>query len=147
MTAQEHNKTLGILFLVFGVGNLLLLIPAAIGVVRILEQIGEINRGLGAANPENYQRSINYFLILVIAIGILSIISSSVQIIAGFGVVKHKPWARSVAVLAAIMSLISFPIGTALGIYALWFSFGVKGKEFYTAQIFQAPPTPPQNWT
>jgi hypothetical protein len=33
---------------------------------------------------------------------------------------KFKSWARVLASILAILNLLAFPIGTALGIYTLW---------------------------
>lgn len=40
--------------------------------------------------------------------------------IAGWGLMAHCPWARMLAIILGCISLIHFPIGTALGIYTLW---------------------------
>lgn len=41
-------------------------------------------------------------------------------ILVGWGLRNHEPWARTVAVVLAILSLFHPPFGTALGIYTLW---------------------------
>ena len=41
-------------------------------------------------------------------------------LIAGFGLLAYKPWARILAIVIAAINLINIPIGTILGIYALW---------------------------
>ena len=38
----------------------------------------------------------------------------------GVGLLNLRPWARSIGTIIAILELLNFPIGTALGIYALW---------------------------
>jgi hypothetical protein len=38
----------------------------------------------------------------------------------GWGLLSHQPWARMAAIILAILNLIHFPLGTALGIYTLW---------------------------
>jgi len=40
--------------------------------------------------------------------------------IAGGGLLAHSPWARVLTIVLACISLIHFPLGTALGIYTLW---------------------------
>jgi hypothetical protein len=42
------------------------------------------------------------------------------NLIAGIALLKHKRWARTLAIILAILALPSFPAGTAAGIYALW---------------------------
>lgn len=38
----------------------------------------------------------------------------------GIGLLKYRPWARSTGTVISIIELLNFPIGTVLGIYALW---------------------------
>jgi hypothetical protein len=38
----------------------------------------------------------------------------------GIGLLNLRPWALSIGTIIAILELLNFPIGTALGIYALW---------------------------
>lgn len=38
----------------------------------------------------------------------------------GVGLLKHRSWARTLGFVVAALSLFSFPIGTAFGIYAFW---------------------------
>jgi uncharacterized membrane protein len=40
--------------------------------------------------------------------------------IAGIGLLARSPWARMLAIVLGCISLIHFPLGTALGIYTLW---------------------------
>ena len=53
-------------------------------------------------------------------IGGYLILSGAVNLIAGIGLLKFKSWARILALILAILNLLAFPIGTALGIYTLW---------------------------
>jgi len=41
-------------------------------------------------------------------------------LLAGYGLLTRKPWARVLAIVVGILSLLNFPIGTAIGIYTLW---------------------------
>jgi hypothetical protein len=40
--------------------------------------------------------------------------------IAGWGLMARYPWARMLAIILGCISLIHFPLGTALGIYTFW---------------------------
>jgi len=42
------------------------------------------------------------------------------QIIGGVFLLKFRPWARYLAIFYGAVELLSFPIGTAIGIYTLW---------------------------
>lgn len=41
-------------------------------------------------------------------------------IVVGAGLMKFRPWARSAGTVLAVLEMLNFPIGTALGLYALW---------------------------
>ncbi len=55
----------------------------------------------------------------VIVAGILIVLSIP-GLIAGVGLLRHQSWARILAIILAIISLFNFPIGTIIGVYALW---------------------------
>jgi hypothetical protein len=50
---------------------------------------------------------------VLVALGIPSLI-------AGIGLLKQKGWARTLAIVLAVLALVSFPVGTAAGVYTLW---------------------------
>lgn len=63
---------------------------------------------------------------VVIIYGLLSIPS----LVAGYGMLKRRSWARMAGIIASVLSAISFPFGTALCVYSLWFLFGDAGKDY-----------------
>ena len=52
---------------------------------------------------------------------ILVFASSLLGIVAGIGLLLLHPWARPIAVMGSLVQLFVIPLGTALGILALWF--------------------------
>jgi hypothetical protein len=54
------------------------------------------------------------------AIGLLISGFAIAGAIAGWGLIARCPWARMLAIILGCISLIHFPVGTALGIYTLW---------------------------
>ena len=54
--------------------------------------------------------------ILITMFAILSIPG----IIAGIGLFKRKEWARILTLILSVLHLLSFPIGTAVGVYSIW---------------------------
>ena len=54
-------------------------------------------------------------------------------ILAGYGLLNYKSWARILAIILAILNLILFPIGTAIGIYTLWAMFKDENKALFAA--------------
>src|SRR5207247_9600302 len=54
-----------------------------------------------------------------IGIAVFLIVIALPGIIAGVGLLKFRPWARILAIIIGALHLLSFPFGTALGVYAL----------------------------
>jgi hypothetical protein len=50
---------------------------------------------------------------------------------AGWGLMERAPWGRVVAIIAAILNLLKFPIGTALGIGTLVVLLGYRNTTLY----------------
>lgn len=143
MTAKEHNKLLGIFHLIQG--GLL----AFAGVI-----LGLIYGGMGLAFKANAQKPEEQmvgtvFLVLAFVIAPVILIFAGLNLAAGYKLLKEKAGARTWGIIASVICLPSFPLGTALGIYGLWFLLGEEGKRFYLGgahqNMFNAPP-PPQNW-
>lgn len=56
-------------------------------------------------------------------------------ILAGYGLLNFKNWARILAIILAILNLILFPIGTALGIYTLIIMFNEETKALLRGDV------------
>ncbi len=54
--------------------------------------------------------------IVIILVAIFSIPG----IIAGIGLFKRKEWARILTLVLSVLHLLSFPLGTAVGVYSIW---------------------------
>src|SRR5579872_3384429 len=54
-----------------------------------------------------------------------------VSLLAGWGLREHTEWGRPVALLAAAVALLQFPIGVVLGIYAFGVLFGKQHSALY----------------
>jgi hypothetical protein len=64
-------------------------------------------------------------------IAFATVFAAAVALVAGYGLLNRRPWGRIVAIVAAILALIKFPLGTALGIYTLWvLAPGASGLEY-----------------
>ncbi|GEN08025.1 hypothetical protein SAMN05443572_106553 [Myxococcus fulvus] len=46
----------------------------------------------------------------------------------GIGLLKRRTWSRVLALVLGILNLANFPLGTCLGIYALWF-YAQEGSD------------------
>ena len=68
---------------------------------------------------------------IFVGIGVISFIIGIIYVIVGWGLWTMKSWARLAAIVLAVISLISFPIGTILGIIILWYLFKPEIKEAF----------------
>jgi hypothetical protein len=119
MTPEEHNKTLGILHLAYGGLHGLILLLMFAFFIFIASASGD--------------KGVDGFFFFVM--GIVLFFSAAVSIpsfIAGYGLMKRKRWAKLWGLIAGVMAGMSFPLGTALCIYTIWFLFGeAGGRELY----------------
>jgi hypothetical protein len=53
--------------------------------------------------------------------------------IAAWGLFRFRPWARVVAIILAVLHLFSFPLGTAIGVYALWVLLSSETQPLFAA--------------
>ena len=51
--------------------------------------------------------------------------------VAGWGLLERAPWGRVVAIVAAILCLLKFPFGTAMGIWTLIVLLGYRNSTLY----------------
>ena len=50
---------------------------------------------------------------------------------AAWGLMERTPWGRVLAIVAAFLSLLKFPIGTAIGIWTLVTLMGYRNQTLY----------------
>jgi len=103
---RQHVPILGWCFIVYHA------IVALVGIC-----IGLIVSGAGAISGE--RDAIFVTGAVGVAIAGFLIVLSLPGIIAGLGLLKFRPWARILAIIVGALHLLSFPLGTALGVYTL----------------------------
>jgi hypothetical protein len=143
MTAREHNNLLGILIMVQG--GLVALIGILLGFIY-----GGVGAAmLGSARRDEEQLAGGAVMAFGIMLAIVMIGIAAFDLFTGAKIRKVAPIGRILGIIVSILSLFSFPLGTALGVYGLWFLFGDMGKSLYLGS--QAPsggfsPPPPNSW-
>ena len=143
MTAKEHNKIVGILLMAHGGLQALVMIF-----------LGLVYGGLGAmflvAGKKDEKFVGLVFIVMIFVIGFVFLLFIIPQIWGGWKMIKEKPGAKTWGIVGSIISLLNFPLGTAVGVYGLWFLFGEMGKSFYSGLTGSGsssmPPPPPQGW-
>jgi apolipoprotein N-acyltransferase len=116
----KHTSILGILWIVVSVFHL---IP------------GLVIFGFSHAGFPFLPAQLRGFLVPIIgALGVLIAITAVAGILAGWALLTHQPWGRMFAIVIGCLKLISFPFGTALGIYTLWVLASPGAEEEYQRQ-------------
>jgi len=54
--------------------------------------------------------------------------------LAGIGLLKMQPWARIVGIIVGVLHILSFPLGTALGVYTLWVLLNAETEAMFRGQ-------------
>jgi hypothetical protein len=104
---ETHVKVAGWLWIVLGA---LTLLGAVCAVVSIA------SGGLFSEDPDALLGS----GIAATCGGGFLLLAGGLNLVTGIGLLNFKNWARILAIIFAILNLLAFPIGTALGIYTLW---------------------------
>ena len=107
---------LAILALVGG----LFMIGAKDAIIEIMEDQPEVTEGI-----------IDLVDSRLFGVGIIAFVLAICYIITGWGLWTLKSWARIVAMILAAISLLSFPIGTIVGIVVLWYLFKPEIKRAF----------------
>ena len=129
MTASEHSRYLAVGFGIFAAlfaFTFLLLMLVSLGVfvalgISFANETGDANQaGFGILGGA-------FAVIFYLVLGLLLVLPTA---IASRKLWKRRPGARGWAIVAAILIVWTFPVGTFLAIYALWFCFSA-GREIH----------------
>lgn len=143
MTAKEHNKIVGILLMAHG--GLQALVMIFLGLIY-----GGIGTMILATGKKDEKFVGLIFIVMIFILGFFFLLFIIPQIWGGWKMIKEKPGAKTWGIVGSILSLLNFPLGTAVGVYGLWFLFGEMGKSFYSGMTGSSsssmPSPPPQGW-
>lgn len=133
MTPEQHNKYLGWSHLGYGVFFTLIfsLFFMFFGVAMIGAMLSEP----GAAGPPAF-----IFVIMFLFIAVMFGATTLPSLIAGYGLLKRRKWARTWAIISAVLAAAQFPMGTAVTVYTFWFLFSEPGKQLFEANNYALPP-------
>lgn len=109
MNNEQHLSVLGSLYIAVGLLNLILAVFlfAAMGI-----------QAAGSGDARAMMATMTSDVRLVVAS--VSLLAGLLTLVGGVGLRKRKSWASGLVWVLACMSLLSLPIGTVLGAYALW---------------------------
>lgn len=74
---------------------------------------------------------VGFLSALFTTIGILILGKAACGFIAGRGLMHYDPWARTLALVLAFISLFNIPFGTAIGVYTLWVLLPTQAQQEY----------------
>ena len=113
--------------------SILFWVLAALAIIGSLVMFGAKNAIIDIIQdqPDVSESVIDFVDSMMIVGGVIALIVAVLYIITGWGLWTMKSWARIVAIILAIISLLSFPIGTIIGIVILWYLFKPEIKEVF----------------
>lgn len=137
MQGTDHNKILGIIHLVYGI--------LGVGLIALISVVFLVFIGISAASADGLLGAGILGVVLLVFL-VINIVFSIPSFLAGYAMLKKKKWARTASIVAAVTDGMSFPFGTALCIYTLWFIFSDQGRMLYDNMrpAGALPPAPPQ---
>lgn len=132
MTPEQHNKYLGIAHLFHGGFNIVLTVLIMTFMTIMM-----------SSDPHPPPGGFFAFLWIVV-VGMTAVMTSP-AFIAGYALLKRKKWAKTAAIVSAVFSATSAPIGTGICAYTFWFLFSEQGKRLYDPAPLGLPPAS-VNW-
>jgi len=99
--------------------------------------------------PPPPEAIVGIFVVIMMFIIVVTLIFCIPKVVAAYGLRRGKSYAKLWTIIACVLAVMSFPLGTAVGVYGLWFVFGDAGKAFFDGPDFNPSPVsapPPNNW-
>ena len=126
MTSEEHNKFIGIGFLVHGGLQVLMLLFMGLFFGLFILSI--------ATRPGEPEMPAFFFGLIFAFVFLFQLVFTLPSLIAGYAILKKKTWARTASIVAAVLAAMNVPIGTALAVYSFWYFIGEYWKPAYGIQ-------------
>lgn len=150
MQAEDHNKILGIMHLVYGGMH-------ALSLIVMLFVFFVMGIAIPFASSDSAAPPAALLALIGIIVFAFTLLLTIPPFVAGYAFLKRKQWSKVAGAISAALALISIPMGTALGVYTFWFLFGEKGREMYSRNEFSWQvgqmrdalhgARPPANWS
>jgi hypothetical protein len=118
-----HVDFLGALFVVWGI------LTATLGVSTLLLGVGAT--ALVPAGQAAGRLAAGLIAGALLLLAVIAILWGAAHVAVGVPVRRHRPWARLAALMLGTVDLLLFPVGTALGAYALWVLLGERRRRLF----------------
>ena len=130
---QRHVHLLAILWLAFSafntLGGLVLLILGNV-LFPHLHEMRDVPPDVPAG----------FLTALFSTLGILILAKAAFGFLAGWGLLQREPWARTIAIVLAFISLFTnIPVGTAMGVYTMWVLLPAASEQEYGSLVAARP--------
>ncbi|MDX1421116.1 MAG: hypothetical protein R3181_14210 [Rubricoccaceae bacterium] len=111
---SQHVDVLAYLFIALGVLVLLggLLAGCVLGLSGGI--VGSAEMSPEGAGVAAFLAGLGAFVFLIVAV------YAALYLAAGYGLLRRERWGRILGLVAGVLGLLNFPLGTAIGGYALW---------------------------
>jgi len=124
---QQHVTLLGWLLIV---EHAILLLVAAFVFVLLM--------GVGVVSGDSEAMAI--LGIVGTSVGVFLAALSVPGIAAGIGLLQRKSWGRFLAMVVGVLGMLNVPLGTLIGIYALWALMQDSAAEYFGGSTMTAQP-------
>lgn len=114
MRVQRNLQLLGVLWSCFAVFRLISGL-AGMFALRLMAHGGWFGHSFPFDPSHN-----PFFAAMVPFTLVMTLAMTGLTALVAYGLMQRRPWGRTLAIVMSILSLLKFPLGTALGIYTLW---------------------------
>ena len=122
MTNEQHNKYLGYSFLAYAGFQTFWMLAMLLMMFLFFRAV--------PTRPGQPAPPAEFFAFVFAMFSVFYLVFTIPSMVAGYGLLKHKPWARLWGIIAGVLAAMSFPVGTAVCVYAMWFLLG-NGRDYY----------------
>lgn len=123
---ESHKRILGIIYVVTGI--LLMMAMMALWFFSSLFVPWIVDNA-----SQDTERVLTWLLPFISAIPVLACLFIALpSLVAGWGLLNNRSWAMLLACIVGCLRLLSFRIGTAIGVYTIWIY--IEDKRLKTGQ-------------
>ena len=131
MTADQHNRYLGLAHLAYAALHLLMGVLFGVMMIVMFSTIPP-EPGHPSSPPAIFVVMACFFLVFTVGWTIPSMV-------AAYALLKRKRWAKTAGIVAGVFAAAQMPVGTAVCVYTFWFLFSEPGRSLYDRSIKTLP--------